>query len=104
VLDSAGAVKAPFVFGDGLGESLLESAGGGESFNDGLAVFLEDVVLFRGEEVDLASEAVFVGVETGTLLAGLGLGPVGPVGWMGNWESNLAIASAVACFISNFIW
>jgi hypothetical protein len=52
--DGAGAMEAPFVFGDGLGEILLENSDGSESFDDGLAVFLEGVVRFGGEEVDLA--------------------------------------------------
>ena len=85
--DGAGAVEAPVVFGDGLGELLLENADGGEGFDDGLAVFLEGVVLFGGEEVDLAGESVFVGVETGALLAGLGCWP----GWAGGFFGKLGV-------------
>jgi hypothetical protein len=73
--EGAGAVEAPFVFGDGLGEILLENADWGKGLDDGLAVLLEGFVLFGGEEVDLASEAVFVGVETRALLPGVGFGP-----------------------------
>jgi hypothetical protein len=49
---------------------LAESEDGGERFDDGLAVFLEIGMLFGREEVDLAGEAGFVGVETGALRAG----------------------------------
>jgi hypothetical protein len=69
------AVEAPFVGGDGLGEFLLENADGSKSFDDGLAVFFEGIVLVGGAQVDLAGESVFVGVDAGALLACLGFRP-----------------------------
>jgi len=84
-LDGAGAVEAPFVFSDGLGDLPLENAGGGEDFDDGLAVFLEGLVLFGGEKVDLAGEAVFVGVDAGALHAGVRSWPGCAGGFLGNW-------------------
>jgi hypothetical protein len=44
---------------------------------------LESFLLFGGQEVDLAGEAVFVGVETGALLAGLGCWSRGASGSFG---------------------
>jgi hypothetical protein len=85
--DGAGAIEAPLVFGDGLGELLLENAERNEGFDDGLAMFLEGFVLFGSEKVDLAGEAVFVRVETGALPAGLGSGPAGS-GGAAAWETG----------------
>jgi hypothetical protein len=73
--DGAGAVEAPVVCGDGLGELPLEDADGGEGFDDGLAVFLEGIVLIGGAKMDLAGESVFVGVDTGALLARVSFWP-----------------------------
>jgi hypothetical protein len=70
-----------------LGEILLENAHGREGFDEGLAVFFEGGMRFGGEKVDLAGEAVFVGVETGALLASLGFGP----GWAGGFFGKLGV-------------
>jgi len=72
--DGAGAFQAPMVFGDGLGEFDLQRAHGFEGFADAGAVFLEGLVLIGGKEIDLASEAVTIGVETGAILAFFGSG------------------------------
>jgi len=46
--DGAGAIEPPFVCGDGLGGIPLENADGVEGLDDGLAVFLEGIVLIGG--------------------------------------------------------
>ena len=48
---------------------------GSKGFDDGLAVFLEGIVLIGGDEEDLAGEAMFVGVDAGTLLTSVGCWP-----------------------------
>src|SRR5580692_2626790 len=77
----ADALEAPAVFGDGLGDIDFEGADGAESFADAFAVSFKGGLLRGGEQVDLAGESVFVGVETGALLAGaLGGGGAGGFG------------------------
>ncbi|HEY6341618.1 MAG TPA: hypothetical protein VIY49_09010 [Bryobacteraceae bacterium] len=67
VFQGTGAVEAPAVLGDGLGEIELESADGGHSFVDAIAVLLEGLLVFRGVDDDLTGESVAEGVERGTL-------------------------------------
>ncbi len=75
-LEGAGALEAPVVFGDGLGEFELERAHGLEGFADAGAVLVEGCVLIGGEKADLAGEAVTTGdktgVEAGAMLAFFG--------------------------------
>ncbi len=66
--------RAPAAFSDGLSEIDFEGADWGETFADAFAVRVEDGLLFGGEDVDLAGESVFVGVETAALGAGLASG------------------------------
>ena len=75
--DGAGAFETPVIFGEGLGEIDLQRADGFEGFADAGAVLVEGLVLVGGEEADLASEAVAIGVEAGTVLAFFGLGAGG---------------------------
>jgi hypothetical protein len=82
----ADALEAPAVFGNGLGDIDFESADGGEGFADAFAVSVEGGLLSGGEQVDLAGESVFVGVETGALRAGLTFGG----GWPGGGQSQNA--------------
>jgi hypothetical protein len=75
--DGAGALEAPVVFGDGLGESGLQGAHGFEGFADAGAVVVEGLLLADGEKTDLASEPVTIGVEAGAMLAWFGFGTGG---------------------------
>jgi hypothetical protein len=61
VFEGPGAVEAPLVLGDGLGEVEFEGADGCEGSADGFAVFLEGGLIFRGVDDDLAGEAVAKG-------------------------------------------
>ena len=72
--DGAGALEAPAVFSNGLGDIDFEGADGGEGFADAFAVRVEDGPLRGSEKVDLTGEAVFVGIETSALGAGLTAG------------------------------
>jgi hypothetical protein len=54
-----------------------------KGFDEGLAVFFGGGLLFGSEEVDLAGDAVFVGVETGALRAGLAFGCSSAGGFFG---------------------
>jgi hypothetical protein len=72
--DGAGALKAPAIFRDGLGEIDFEGADGGEGFADAFAVGFEGGSLSGSEKVDLTGEAVFVGIETSALRAGAAAG------------------------------
>jgi hypothetical protein len=67
VFQRAGAVEAPAVLGDGLGEIDFERAYGSQSFTDAVAVFVKSFPVFRGVDDDLAGESVAEGVEGGTL-------------------------------------
>jgi hypothetical protein len=49
-LDGAGALEAPVVVGDGLGDIALEVADGGESFEDNFAVLLIGLLLLGSED------------------------------------------------------
>jgi hypothetical protein len=77
VFERAGAIEAPVVLGDGLGEVGFEGAEGGEFFADGVAVFLERGLIFRRVDDDLAGEAVAEGVQQRTFLAFFGTGAGG---------------------------
>jgi hypothetical protein len=72
--DGAGALEAPAVFSDGLGDIDFEGADGGEGFADAFAVSVEGGLLSGSEKVDLTGEAMFVGIETSALRAGLASG------------------------------
>ena len=72
VLDGAGALEAPLIFGDGLDEVGLLDADGGEFGLIGLAVSAEGFGFLGGVDVDFAGEAVFEGVEADAALAGFG--------------------------------
>ena len=75
--EGAGAFEAPLVFGDGLGEFDLQRADGFEGFVNAGAVLLEGFVLVDCEEMDLAGEAVTIGVEARAMFAGFGSGAGG---------------------------
>ena len=62
VFQGTGAVEAPAVLGDGLGEIDFESAFGGEGFADAIAVFGEGFLVFPSVDDDLAGESVADGV------------------------------------------
>ena len=66
IFEGAGSMEAPFVLGDGLREIELQRADGGESLDDGVTVLLEGLLVFRGEDDELASEAVAEGVQART--------------------------------------
>ena len=51
--------------------------GARQGFADAGAVLVEGLVLFGGEETDLAREAVTIGVETSAMLAFFGFGTGG---------------------------
>jgi hypothetical protein len=72
--DGAGTLEAPAVFSNGLGDIDFEGADGGEGFADAFAVRVEGGLLSGSEKVDLTGEAVFVGIETSALRAGLASG------------------------------
>ena len=67
----------PVVFGDGLRQFGFQRADGFERFADTGAVLLEGLVLVGGEEMDLAGEAVTIGVEAGAMFAWFGFGTGG---------------------------
>ena len=75
-LDGASAFQPPMVFSDGLGELDLQPADGIEGIANAGAVLVEGFVLVGCEEIDLAGEAVTIGVEAGAVLASSVLGPV----------------------------
>src|SRR5215468_1297353 len=81
--NGAGALQAPAVVGDGLGDIVLEVADGGEAFEDGFAVLFVGVLLFGSEDAELAGEAVTPGIEPTTPLAFGSLGAGGTVGTQG---------------------
>ena len=58
VFEGAGAVEAPVVLGDGLGEGGFQSAEGFQIFADSFTVLLEGRLVFRSVDDDLAGEAV----------------------------------------------
>jgi hypothetical protein len=66
--DGADALEAPAAFGDGLGEIDFEGADGSEGFADAFAMSVEGGLLSGGENVALANESVFVGIETSAKL------------------------------------
>jgi hypothetical protein len=69
--DNGPVVIIPAIFSDGLGDIDFEGADGGEGFADALAVRVEGDLLSGSEKVDLTGEAMFVGIETSALGAGL---------------------------------
>jgi hypothetical protein len=69
VFQGTGAVEAPAVLGDGLGEIDFQSADGDQSFANTIAMLLEGFFVFRGVDDDLAVEYVAEGVEGGTLFS-----------------------------------
>ena len=73
-LESTCAFETPMVFGDGLGELELQRAHGFEGFTDAGAVFVESFMLVGSEKLDLAGEAVTIGVEAGAVLTVLASG------------------------------
>jgi len=81
--DGAGALEAPAAFGNGLGDIDFERADGGEGFADGFAVTVEGGLLSGSEKVDLTGEAMFVGIETSALRAGIASGAAGAGGFFG---------------------
>ena len=58
IFEGAGAVEAPVVLGDGLGEGGFQSAEGFQIFADSFTVLLEGRLVFRSLDDDLAGEAV----------------------------------------------
>ena len=58
IFAGAGAVEAPVVLGDGLGEGGFQSAEGFQIFADSFTVLLEGRLVFRSLDDDLAGEAV----------------------------------------------
>src|SRR5262249_46673385 len=83
-LDGAGALQAPAVVGDGLGNVALEVADGGEAFEDDFAVLFVGLLLFGSEDAELAGEAVTPGIEPATPLAFGSFGAGGMVGSLGD--------------------
>ena len=75
--DGAGAFQAPMVFGDGLRKLDLQCAYGLEGFANAGAVLVEGFVLVGSEKLNLAGEAVTIGVETGAVFAFVGYGAGG---------------------------
>jgi hypothetical protein len=73
----ADAFEALAVFGDGLGEVDFEGADGREGLADTLAVRFEGRLFSGGEDMDLAGEAVAIGVETRARLPRRGRGAGG---------------------------
>src|ERR1700678_2351948 len=65
--DSTNTLQAPVVFGDGLGEGGFEVANGSEGFDDAFAMDGEGFLFAVGEELDLAGEAVSIGIEPGAV-------------------------------------
>jgi hypothetical protein len=63
VFDGDGALQLPAAVGDGLDDAGCELAGGVEVFVGDAAVFVLGDLVFRGQEVDLAGEAVAECVE-----------------------------------------
>ena len=61
--DGDAAVEGPAVGGDGLDEVGFQAADGGEGLVDAGAVFAVGDLVVGGQDVDLAGEAVAVGVE-----------------------------------------
>jgi hypothetical protein len=72
VFEGSGAIEAPLVLRDGLGEIDFEGADWGEGFADSIAVFSEGGLVFRGMDHDLAGEAVAEGVQRRTFFAFFG--------------------------------
>jgi len=66
VLDGAGAVEAPVVFGDGERELLLHGGFGFEAVDEFVAERVVGFAIFGGEDADLAREAVTEVVPAGT--------------------------------------
>jgi hypothetical protein len=62
-----GELEAPVVFADGAGESEFEFADGREGFDDAFAMSFEGLLFVGSEQVNLAGEAVPIGVETGAV-------------------------------------
>ena len=60
VFEGAGALQAPHIFGDGLGEIGLSGPGGVVLTADRVAVRAEDFGLFGRRDVNLAAQAVTV--------------------------------------------
>jgi hypothetical protein len=90
-----------------LGRLLFEDAYWREGFDEGLAVFLEGLMLFGAEKEDLAGEAVFIGVETGALLAASLVGPVGLAGTLRYSVYCFArilssVASNIGCYLYSY--
>jgi len=82
-LNGAGALQAPAVVGDGLGDLALEVADGGEAFEDDFTVLFVGLLLFGSEDAELAGEAVTPGIEPATPLAFGSFGAGGMVGTLG---------------------
>jgi hypothetical protein len=91
VFQRAGAVEAPAVLGDGLGEVGFGAPSGSRSSRMASrarfwraqrfrCALVEGLLVFRGVDDDLAGDAVAEGVERGTLFAFGGTGPGGKVG------------------------
>src|SRR5215468_7245883 len=81
--NGAGALQAPAVVGDGLGDIALEVANRGEAFEDDFAVLFVGELFFGSEDAELAGEAVTPGIEPATPLAFGSLGAGGMIGTLG---------------------
>src|SRR5262249_5039773 len=81
--NGAGALEAPAVVGDGLGDIALEVTDGSEAFEDDFAVLFVGELLFGSQDAELAGEAVTPGIEPATPLAFGSLGAGGMVGTLG---------------------
>ena len=83
-LDGAGALEAPAVVGDRLGEVALVVADGGQGFEGDFGMRVVGLLLVRGVDVELAGESVTIGVEGADFFA---FGVLGPVEWLGRGAS-----------------
>jgi hypothetical protein len=75
--EGAGAIKAPAVLSDRLRDIDFQGRLRGEGFADAFAVSIEGGLLSGGENVDLTSQAVTIGVEARAMLAFRGRGSGG---------------------------
>ena len=73
IFDGDGALQLPAAIGDGLDEGGFEIAGGVEVLLCVAAMFVVGDLVFGGEDVDLAGEAMAIGVE-GARIARFGFG------------------------------
>jgi hypothetical protein len=91
VFQGAGALEAPLIFGDGLGELIFESADGGKGYGDETDVMVEGFLVRGRGGVDLAAKSVAERIFTGAVATGIGDGTgaelrVGAVGGEFGWR------------------